>query len=659
MPVMITTRTLRDAPFGKTKNIQAEGGTPVKILDDTSSSAWINIELLHTGLSPNPTGWVSRKSVDPNSDVLGPLNKSLFAMECVVSAKTFGISAHYMMAVAQMRTNVTDGPSGTQRHGPFGFTDAEWEAFRRNHEFNIDFSSASRASWIAQCWVFASRTHVVQSKLADLLGNQPQAVQLALAHMIGATAATLCIRSTNALVTDVLSTVDVSDLQSEGLDSALPITDFANLLGGKTGHQAIEATAKALQTSLDEVSDFIKTSDANLIKFAQEHLQKSDSQSDYTSATEIAGKQIRYEAPDGSILLKKGGSVSWRYNNPGNITKSTFANNNGAIGNGTKFAIFPYEDVGYKALQTLLSGNSYRNLSLLEAMRRYAPEADNNQPHQYADFLSNLTGISLAQVIGTVSPDKFEALCQGIKRFEGWKIGTEEFTPGTTVVSHPRTVDAIVRSATREWEHWGKSTWNTITNTKNIGQTERSPGYAEYVYDNYYKAAVKDPNPANRQHMIKRIKEASGVSLYAWSAVGLSGIFHKAGIPFDALPFAQSHSVYIRASVKARNDPQTSTMYAGYVIDEVAPEVGDIVGYARGTSGQFSLQDARNWYKKTGAYKSHADIVVAKRAGEIDVIGANVLDSVTKKTLRTDPLTGKLIDTSHAWFVVMKRRLPN
>ena len=40
---------------------------------------------------------------------------------------------------------------------------------------------------------------------------------------------------------------------------------------------------------------------------------------------------------------------------------------------------------------------------------------------------------------------------------------------------------------------------------------------------------------------------------------------------------------------------------------------------------------------------------------EIDVIGFNVLDSVTKKTV---PLTsaGLIADRKHKWFVVLKRK---
>ena len=46
----------------------------------------------------------------------------------------------------------------------------------------------------------------------------------------------------------------------------------------------------------------------------------------------------------------------------------------------------------------------------------------------------------------------------------------------------------------------------------------------------------------------------------------------------------------------------------------------------------------------------------AKRPNEIDIIGGNVSNSVTKKTLRLDA-SGKVDDNSRPWFVVIKNLL--
>ena len=55
-------------------------------------------------------------------------------------------------------------------------------------------------------------------------------------------------------------------------------------------------------------------------------------------------------------------------------------------------------------------------------------------------------------------------------------------------------------------------------------------------------------------------------------------------------------------------------------------------------------------------YKSHADIVVAREASQIAVIGGNVGKSVTLKHLAIDD-AGLLSDDQFEWFAVLQNRL--
>ena len=73
--------------------------------------------------------------------------------------------------------------------------------------------------------------------------------------------------------------------------------------------------------------------------------------------------------------------------------------------------------------------------------------------------------------------------------------------------------------------------------------------------------------------------------------------------------------------------------------------------YARGKG--MSGEKGAKLFDSTKAYESHSDVVVATRAGEIDVIGANVLDSVTVKTLPVNS-KGHIADNTHFWFAVLK-----
>ena len=108
-----------------------------------------------------------------------------------------------------------------------------------------------------------------------------------------------------------------------------------------------------------------------------------------------------------------------------------------------------------------------------------------------------------------------------------------------------------------------------------------------------------------------------------------------------------SHSVYIRDSVKKRKDQIINAPFVAFKIDEVTPEIGDLVCAPRQSGVTYDTNEN---------YISHCDLVVAKRTNEIDIIGGNVSDSVTQKTLKLDT-NGKVKDTTRPWFVVIKNLL--
>jgi hypothetical protein len=206
-----------------------------------------------------------------------------------------------------------------------------------------------------------------------------------------------------------------------------------------------------------------------------------------------------------------------------------------------------------------------------------------------------------------------------------------------------KTLNDLLDSADREWDHWGQSTWNLSTGAKNIGHTDDEKVFAQYVIDHYN--AVGGGNPS--------IDDISNDHYY-WSAVGMSAIFNGAGFEKTEFPFSQAHSTWIKKFIKARKN-NTPALYHGFRISEPAavPDVGDMVGYTYASGITFA--QAQAYFDKTGSYPSHTDVVVARRPAEVDVIGCNVLDSVTKKTV---PLTaaGLIADRTHKWFVVLKRK---
>jgi hypothetical protein len=206
-------------------------------------------------------------------------------------------------------------------------------------------------------------------------------------------------------------------------------------------------------------------------------------------------------------------------------------------------------------------------------------------------------------------------------------------------------VESILAAAHAEWNHWGQSRWNLKTGQRSIQHTDDEPDFARLVIDRY--CAIGGGSPT-----LDQISNDD----YAWSAVGISAAMKMAGFTRHEFPFTESHSKYIRHFVAARVNGDEAAPYWGFRLDEEGgePDVGDIVAYARGD--RMSHEKAARFFDAKKSYLSHGDIVVDKRVGEIDVIGFNVLDSVTMKTLplRDD---GHIGDRTHHWFAILKHRL--
>lgn len=114
-----------------------------------------------------------------------------------------------------------------------------------------------------------------------------------------------------------------------------------------------------------------------------------------------------------------GGSRSWRNNNPGNIEYGPFARSQGATGTDGRFAIFPNYEAGRKAQEKLLfDSKGYRNLTLAQAIARWAPASENNVP-AYLKAMSADPGARMS----SFSPEQRVKLLDAMQRHEGWRVG--------------------------------------------------------------------------------------------------------------------------------------------------------------------------------------------------------------------------------------------
>ncbi len=133
---------------------------------------------------------------------------------------------------------------------------------------------------------------------------------------------------------------------------------------------------------------------------------------------------VQYTRPDGSGFVRKSGSRTWRNQNPGAIRTSPFTRKMGAIGDAGGFAVFPSEEQGMIALKALLRTESYSKLSIYDAIHKYAPFCDSNDPIRYQRHLYESTGIKPNRKLSDLSDEELEKIAQSIKVLEGWKEGT-------------------------------------------------------------------------------------------------------------------------------------------------------------------------------------------------------------------------------------------
>jgi Chitinase class I len=262
MAVMLSTRNLRNAPNLDptsliTPTVIVPAGKKVNVLDNTNAS-FIHITFLDGDKERD--GWVSALAVDQTTDAIGgPLDKLLFAEGCVRRAISWGVSAHYLMSVAEMRTRVTDGPSTNGVDvGPFALSPSEWGFYTALPDYDLGISAGDIVNWRSQCSVFAVMTLDVLQKLTKLISDQPSYSQLHLAQIIGTAATSAAIKNPSETIDSLIAAVPAGDLQAEGIDGARIMTRYPALVGGGViASVALQHIDTSLQQALDGTRDFV------------------------------------------------------------------------------------------------------------------------------------------------------------------------------------------------------------------------------------------------------------------------------------------------------------------------------------------------------------------------------------------------------------------
>jgi hypothetical protein len=118
------------------------------------------------------------------------------------------------------------------------------------------------------------------------------------------------------------------------------------------------------------------------------------------------------------------GVRNWRNNNPGNLEFGDFAKRMGAVGTDGRFAVFSDMQSGMKAKEELLFGSrsKYVNLSIADAISRYAPPVENNTD-AYIKAVTAATTATQDTTLNSLNATQRSAFLEAISRQEGLRPG--------------------------------------------------------------------------------------------------------------------------------------------------------------------------------------------------------------------------------------------
>ncbi|MEI9897871.1 MAG: DUF2272 domain-containing protein [Chthoniobacter sp.] len=246
---------------------------------------------------------------------------------------------------------------------------------------------------------------------------------------------------------------------------------------------------------------------------------------------------------------------------------------------------------------------------------------------------------NLCGLTGTVNGD-YEANTGQQAGFGGFRVSTsaemlaaltakpkaaKKGAKAAAVVATPASIKAqIVQQAIIEWNFWGQST------PGHIHRTESDPVVVPHI-ETYWSLGVEDPHPGDHDT--------------PWSAAYHFLVHaHRRGWKRFSLQ-RPTFGLYLPCDT-GQTEWEWNILFLGYRLKEYAPQVGDLVCWARQAGISYENQNH-------GAYAGHSDLVVAVNNGNVEVIGGNVSNSVTRRPLPTDS-QGHLLPTpgGHAEYLI-------
>lgn len=196
---------------------------------------------------------------------------------------------------------------------------------------------------------------------------------------------------------------------------------------------------------------------------------------------------------------RSGGTVSWRLNNPGNVSYGELARRYGAIGTWknpdgdrqqktTGIAIMPSLQAGMNLKAALWRGRGYRNLSLRQGVNRWVtgratPLA--SRLEGYANDMARAAGVPVSTPVNQMSNAQLTRAFEQQKRWEGFREGTvRRVSPADRTGGGTGGGGGAGRAG-------GGTGGGGTSNTRSAGDTPRRAGGREVVNTDNIREAIR------------------------------------------------------------------------------------------------------------------------------------------------------------------------
>ncbi|MES2197365.1 MAG: DUF2272 domain-containing protein [Pseudomonadota bacterium] len=138
-----------------------------------------------------------------------------------------------------------------------------------------------------------------------------------------------------------------------------------------------------------------------------------------------------------------------------------------------------------------------------------------------------------------------------------------------------------------------------------------------------------------------------------WSAAYISFVMKNAGASPTQFPISPSHSLYILTALANRVANRMDAPLVYFDRNEIAPEIGDLIGFSRTAEVRNRADLERMLPGKF--FPSHTNLVVDVSPGKIKAIGGNLSQSIRTVTVKTD--TNGRMDPSDQHFFVLRTNM--